>query len=593
MSDQYDLKLFRGKDKPVPEVVWAFYNDGLGFNTQIKCEENVKVNRNFYIGKQWEGVEANGLPTPQINILKRVVGFIVASITTDNIKVTASALANTVGTSSLKDLVNIVNDELDAILEQNNIPSLVREFARNAAVDGDGCLYTYWDAEAETGQEAKGRIVTEVVDNTRVFFGNPNDKRVQTQPWVIIAKREPVRNVKLRAKNSGSSDWKIITGDDEDNNKLDAAKYHDGLVTVLMMFWKDDNGVVNYYECTRNAEIREPVEMGIKLYPINWLSWDDVADCYHGQAMITGLIPNQVFINKVWAMTMVSMMRTAFSKIVFDKTKVQKWDNRVGSAIGVMGDVTNVAKAIDPPPISPQVSQYIELMVNQTEQSLGATSVALGDTRPDNTSAIIALQRAAATPSELTKQNLYKAMEDMFRIYLEFMGEYYGTRYVDMPITDQERQAVMMAQEMNPDLEIPEFVPQPFDFTQLKEHPVKLKLDVGGSTYYSEIAATQTLDNLLQQGLIDIVDYLERVPDERIPGRRALLDKKRRELEEQQRQQMMMGGMMPPPEAGGAPPPVPEGGIQELGLKMDVPEGAGYGHLQRTINQTGDTRGLV
>ena len=164
-----------------------------------------------------------------------------------------------------------------------------------------------------------------------------------------------------------------------------------------------------------------------------------------------------------------------------------------------------------------------------------------------------------------------------------------------MPITDQERQAVMMAQEMNPDLEIPEFVPQPFDFTQLKEHPVKLKLDVGGSTYYSEIAATQTLDNLLQQKLINIVDYLERVPDERIPGRRALLDKKRRELEEQQRQQMMMGmmsGSMPPegmpPE--GAPP---EGGIQDLGIRPDIPEGAGYSNLQRTINQTGDTRGLV
>jgi len=586
--EDHGLGLFNGRDKPTPEIAWKYYDRGLGFNAQIKCEENVKVNRNFYIGKQWEGVEANGLPTPQINILKRVVGFIVASITTDNIRVTASALANTVGTNNYKQLVEIVNDEFDAIIERNNIPSLMREFARNAAVDGDGCMYTYWDADAETGQDAKGAIVTEIVDNQRVFFGNPNDNRVQSQPWIIIAKREPVRNVKIRAKNNGSKDWKTITQDDEDNNKLDAAKYNDGLVTVLTLFWRDDDGTINYFVSTRNATVEKPTAMGIKLYPINWLSWDNIADCYHGQAMITGLIPNQVFINKAWAMTMVSIMKSAFGKVVFDATRVKRWDNRVGGAIPVNGNVTDVAKIIDPAPISPQVSQYIQLAVEQTEQSLGATSVALGDTRPDNTSAIIALQRAASTPSELTKQNLYKSMEDMFRIYLEFMGEYYGKRYVDSPITSKEREAVAFAQQMNPDLEMPEEVPIEFDFDLLKDHPVLLKLDVGASTYYSEIAATQTLDNLLQQGLIDIIDYLERVPDDRIPGRRALLEKKKRERDAAQQVQAA-------PAAGGQPiPGMPQtGAIQELGIKPDVPTGQGYSNLQRTINKTGDTKGLV
>lgn len=586
MSDQYGLKLFKGSDKPTPAVAWEFYDRGLAFNSQIKCEENVKVNRNFYIGKQWEGVEANGLPTPQINILKRVVGFIVASITTDNVRVTASALANTVGTSSYKQLVNIVNEEFEAIFERNNIPSLIREFTRNAAVDGDGCMYTYWDAEAETGQTAKGQIVTEIVENTRVFFGNPNDKRVQSQPWIIIAKREPVRNVKLRAKANGSKDWKIIRGDDEANNRLDAAKYTDGLVTVLLTFWRDDDGIINFYESTQNAEVKEPTKMDIKLYPINWLSWDEVVDSYHGQAMITGLIPNQVFINKAWAMTMVSIMKTAFGKVVYDATRIKRWDNRVGGAIPTNGDVSGVATIIESAPISPQVSQYIQLAVEETEQSLGATSVALGDTRPDNTSAIIALQRAASTPSELTKQNLYKSIEDLSRIYLEFMGENYGKRYVDSPITTQERQAVMMAQEMNPDLEIPEEVPVEFDFSELKDHPVKLKLDVGASTYYSEIAATQTLDNLLEKGHINIVEYLERLPDDRIPGRRALLEAKRKELEMQQQ----MAGMAPPPTAPQAGEFSP---IQELGIKQDVPTGRGYGGMQRQINQTGTTAGIL
>ena len=589
MAEDYGLGLFDGKDTPTAEIAWKLYDKGLGFNSQIKLEDNVKLNRNFYISKQWEGVEANGLPTPQFNFLKRTCGFIVANITSDNIRVTATALANTVGTNSYKQLVDIVNDEFEAIIERNKVPARVRKFASKAAIDGDGCLYTYWDDQAETGQKAKGAIVTEVVDNTRVYFGNPNDNRVQTQPWIIIAKREPVRSVKLRAKDNGIKGWNVITQDDDDNNKVDAAKYTDGLVTVLMLFWRDDDGVIHYFESTRNCAVKKPTSMDIKLYPVCWLNWDEIADCYHGQAMITGLIPNQVFVNKSWAMTQLNILRSAFGKVVFDSTRVKRWDNRVGGAIPVTGAVDGVAKILDPAPINPQVSQFIQLAVEMSEQSLGATSVALGDTRPDNTSAIIALQRAASTPNEITKQNLYDSVEDLFRIYLEFMGEYYGKRFVDSPITSAEKEAVLFAQQMNPDLEVPEEVPVEFDFSILKKHPVLIKLDVGASTYYSEIAATQTLDNLLTNGHIDIIEYLERVPDDRIPGRRALLEAKikARDAMQQMQQPAAGGGMQPMP---GMPQP---GAIQDLEIKPDVPTGSGYSNLQRTINKTGTTEGLV
>jgi hypothetical protein len=422
-------------------------------------------------------------------------------------------------------------------------------------------------------------------------LGNENDRRVQRQPWIILAKREPVRTVKLRAKNNGVSTWNHIRSDDEAMEHVDSAKNTDDNCTVLSLFWRDDDtSTIWCYEYTMDSTVREPFDMEIRLYPFNWLNWDYIQDCYHGQAMMTGLIPNQVFVNKAWAMTMLSIMRAAFGKVVYDNSRIRKWDNRVGGCIGVPGPVQNVAQIIDPPALPPQVSQYIQLAVEQTESSLGATAVALGDTRPDNTSAIIALQRAAATPSEMTKQNLYKSMEDLFRIYLEFISGYYGKRYVEAPPTVQEQQAVQFAQEMNPDIDMPDTVPVQFDFKILKDHPVMIRLDVGGSAYYSEIAAVQTLDNLLAQGHINIVEYLERIPDSTIPGRRALLEKKRRELEMQQ-QMAMGGGMMPPEEAAA---PTGDGGpLAEMGVKMDVHGGKGYGSMQRQINETGSVAGLV
>ena len=139
MSEE-KLGLFYGEDKPDVKAAWDFYTRGLAFNNQIELDDTVKVNSNFVVGKQWEGVQANGLPTPQFNILKRVVGFIVASITTDNIKVNASPLSNSTGTNELVDVVRILNEELDALNEHNKIPALARGFAYDSAVCGDGCM---------------------------------------------------------------------------------------------------------------------------------------------------------------------------------------------------------------------------------------------------------------------------------------------------------------------------------------------------------------------------------------------------------------------------------------------------------------------
>ena len=596
-EDERLVSLFGEYSRPNPRIVWDMYQKGLGFNQQINLEETVRINEDFFIGKQWEGVPSDNLPTPQINILKRVGLFTIATIVSDNIKVTSTALSNTVGTSDYKDMMRIINDEFEAIFERNKVAALIRQFARNAAVDGDGCIYVYWDADAETGQMAKGQIKCEVIDNTRVFFGNPSDVRVDSQPWIIIARRMPERNARILARNNGEPDWRDISAHPDEAGHVDSAKWNDELVTVLQLFWKDDDGgeIWTYCSCDR-AEIEAPKSLGITHYPVCWLCWDNIKDCYHGQAMITGLIPNQIAINKTHALTEVSMMNMAFPSKIYDKTRLEKPTNRVGAAYGVNGTVDNAMKVVEGANISPQVFQYIQSLIEQTEQSLGATSVALGDTRPDNTSAIIALQRAAATPSELTKQNIYTAVEDLARICLDFMGEYYGVRYVDRPIKEREREAAIIAQNVNPDQEIPEEVPELFDFIALKQHPVTVKIDVGASTYYSEIASIQTLENLLQQGHITVIQFLERLPDDYVPNKLGLISELKNIQFQQQQMMMGMAAPMPESQSGSVAPQDAEGGTPLLAqgaAKMDVTGGRGYGSIQRAINAAGDTKGIL
>jgi len=545
------LGLFGGKDKPSVEWGWTHYEKAVDFNNSINLYDTVKTNENFYIGKQWEGVQANGLPTPQFNMLKRVCGFTVANLVSDNIKMAASPQESFPQDDKLIDPVRIINEEFETLAEQNRLPALAKECARDGAVRGDGCVYTWWDEKADgspASKKKKGRIRSEMVENTRVFFGDPNNRRVQDQPWIMISKRETVRAARKCAMENGVEDWDQIMGDDE-TNAMDSVKEVDDKVTVVLLFWKDeDTGEVWCYKFCHSHVIKEAWNLNIRLYPIVWFNWDYVADCYHGQAMLTGLIPNQLFVNKAWACSMLSIMRTAWPKFVYDNTRIKHLDNRVGGAIGVPGNVDNAVKALDTGHIEPQVFQYISAAVSQTEECLGATEAALGEGKAYNTSAILSLQKAASTPQELTKQVLYQQIEDLARIYLEFMAEYYGERVVDMPLTDEmramfEQQAALTAEVGLPPQEIPQTAPVPFDFSMLKHHPFSVKIDVGASSYYSEIASLQTLDNLLLNGHINVVQYLERIPDGNVAGRRKLIDELKQQMEEQQammQQQMAM-----------------------------------------------------
>ena len=63
-----------------------------------------------------------------------------------------------------------------------------------------------------------------------------------------------------------------------------------------------------------------------------------------------------------------------------------------------------------------------------------------------------------------------------------------------------------------------------FDFSIFKNLWLAVGAEVGATTYYSEIAMLQTLDNLRAEGTIDIIEYLERVPEKLIPRKAELID---------------------------------------------------------------------
>jgi hypothetical protein len=88
-------------------------------------------------------------------------------------------------------------------------------------------------------------------------------------------------------------------------------------------------------------------------------------------------------------------------------------------------------------------------------------------------------------------------------------------------------------------------VMEEFDFSQLKKLWLNVAVEVGATTRYSEIAMVQTLDNLRRDGTLDIIAYLERIPDRLIPRKQELIDDLKAKVAEQEAQQSAMANQTP------------------------------------------------
>lgn len=559
---------------PTHEEIWKRFEKGYGFNENIGLYDQVTVNENFFIGNQWEGVESNGLPTPTYNMFKRVINFQVSTITSDNLVIRAVPMPSTskMAMKDLEKIADIISQQFAAIVKRNHLVAKNREFLRNAAVTGDGCIHFYFDPTIENGQDVKGEIVAEVIDNLRVMFGNPNSRDVQTQPFIMMYRREMVDEVQYRAeqyKEAGlckiEDIGSIKPDSDKFQNKYD--NFTDDKVTVLTYYFRNrDTGTIWCIEATEQGILREAYDTEYKLYPLIWINWDYIRDCYHGQAMVTGLLANQKFINKMFALVGISLLTTAFPKVVYNKNFISRWDGSVGTAVGVTGNVNDCAKVLDGASISPQIAQFIEMSFDKTHSLLGASDVAMGDSRPDNTSAIIALQRAANTPMELTKQNDHQCLEDAGRIFIDIMSVRYGTRMVEMDMDLDEAGS----QPLGMNLEQQTFT-QPFDFSILKEIPLTIEQEVGASSYWSEMASMQTLDNLLMNNMITKKQYIERLPN-------GYINKKQELLADFAAEEM---AMMPPAPAG------TNMSVETTSEDIPVQGGSGNASLQRALNAEG------
>ena len=364
-----------------------------------------------------------------------------------------------------------------------------------------------------------------------MLFRNPNIKDVEKQPYVIIVGRDTVQNLKEQAKGN-KDDIKADTDTDyqtSDYAETEIEGDEEGKALYNYYYYKK-NGKVFCTKCTKDAIIFKDTDMNTERYPVAFSNWYRQKGTYHGRGVVESVCPNQISINKLFAMAIYHQMMTAFPPMVIDADMIDSINNEVGSFIKIKGlknsgrSFRDIAGYLTPAQMSEWIIKIIDLCFQYTKECLGVSDASLGQINPTNTSAIIAVQKSTAVPLANIKDNLYHLVEQEVLILIDMMAHKYGVRPVVMTNDDGNRQLI------------------DFDFSQLINMDLKTSIDVGETSYWSEISTMQTLDNLLQNERIEFIDYLERMPNEIIPQKAELIAKIKEQMELQEAAQALPQG---------------------------------------------------
>ena len=514
---------------------WKKYEAGKKYNGRLDPPyyETVNLNLDFFNGNQWKNLKSNGMPTPVFNILKRGVQFFVASLMSNKVKINFTPLEYRDDGVEGIDVSEIATNEVDNLFDKFNMDNRIRDALFDAGVMGDIAAHFYWDTESKpyngTLGLAEGEIAFELIDGTNVYFGNPNNPIVdiKTQPYIIISGRDLVKNLKDEAKLhrnnadiQNDNDVDDIAGS-QGNIELDIDGDDDKKAKYIIYYYYDkETKTIKVSKLCEKEYIYKDIDTGLTRYPIAWLVWEKQKNQYHGRAICTSMIPNQIFINRMFAMVMYHLMMSAFPKAVYDADKIPAWSNEIGQAIPIHGimpgdSIKSLAGYLEPGNMSSQIIQAIELTIQYTKECLGVNEAMMGDINPESASgkSIIATVQQSVVPLENVKANLYEWVEDIGRILLDMMGNYYGQR--PLVITDENGNKQVIE----------------FDFNLLRNVYLYTKCDVGASSYWSEIASVETLDNLLAAGHIDIIEFLESVPNSFLSNKMELITKVKQRLE--------------------------------------------------------------
>ncbi|MDQ6418681.1 hypothetical protein RB620_04440 [Paenibacillus sp. LHD-117] len=485
----------------------------------------------FKAGDQWPAPteRTRNLPRPVFNIIDLIESLKVSTVMNEQIMMRfTSSDSGTDLANEAADMFTKYSDTVWEEIQQNDLNEQMLEIAANV---GSGILHYYWDSGIKGGNVLKyeGKICGEVLDPINVFFGNPQSREVQSQPYILISYRENTKKLRKEATANKLSKTLIsMIGPDKNtaDEGYDMAQVEindDDKTTALLCYYRHDDGFIHFHKVASGMVIKPDTNSQMRKYPIALMPWKRRRKSIHGIGDTQGIIENQKAINFMVAMALLSGQLTGWPKMAIDPMRVDK--RKITNTPGEIIDVKNAEKGLNtavaylnPGNISPHVMGLVDTVIDLTRSMTSANDASTGEAPGANMSAaaLIQLQRANGVPIESVKRRFYKCMEDVGRIWEEFFKVRYNLpREVKVKDDDGDDDFVQ------------------FDGSKYADTDLDLKIDIGPSSMFSEALMMSSLDRFLDQKFITFDQYLKYAPNNVVPFK-ARLTREIESLREQQ-----------------------------------------------------------
>lgn len=536
-------------------TVMARYKHGLNYQkeflgTWTQCTD-------FKEGRQWPPAtdRTRNLPRPVINITAFIIRHKKSNLLSEQVKfvfspqeVQGEDLAfNPEQQTNMEmelqrasDGAAMFTSYAQVVWEDIKQDDLMDDAVDDAVTLGTGLVHYYFNNDyTKPGVITPGeigRLEGEVIDPVNFFVGNPQLERIDGQPYILITSRLDVSEVKKIAKANKVKDYDMITGDkDTEAEGYDQAKKEmegQEKATVITMYYKKE-GAIYFVKTCGTRIIQEETRTKLTRYPVARMIWDRKKKSFFGTSEVEAQIPNQKLINFIYAMTALSIQQTAWPKIVNKHNALQQPITDIPGEIihdksGIPGDNIFYMRTGE---VSNTSQIYVDKLMEVTRNIAGVSEVSAGEAygKNLNASAIIALQNASKQGLAPNRRKFYQFIEDIGLIYEDFFKHYYNV----------DRNFISDNEDGDEQL-------QTFNGAQFENVPFRLKIDVGPSSSYSETLALSTLDKLFEGGHIDVLDYIDLVPQSVAPFKEQLkIRLENRQEQMMQQQQMPQGQPMP------------------------------------------------
>lgn len=554
--------------------IYDEFQKGMAYLNDIGIARQIPKNVDYFEGRQWPAPTKNtkDLPRPVFNFIEMLVNNKASNILGSPVKLNFIADNDIVSTKNFTRFAQYQQKEMRQD-EYDNLAIL------DSLIKGTFIYYYYWD-EFAIGKKGKfeGGLRVVTLDPLNVVVSDPQEKDIQKQEWIIIRNREHVERVREMCEDEEKkpfinaethSDMYYSNYTEMDNNDLvdvytrffrieNEVYFEKSTKSVLLHkpiplnpekiereFIADkekqkerakNEGIIDgedkiiidasipstqdsNYEADERKEYSESEYYRATLYPVEMNSLIPRNNSIYGISEVETCIESQKIVNFVIALATLNCQQMGMPRLVVKNgaLKNQQVTNKIGEVLtdytpgGIQGIYAIPGQALTEGGLNlaPTIFDFLRTVKNASEVITGEMI-----TKDLSGTAIAQLQAQSQKPIMMYQKRFWRSKERCGKIMEQFYKLYYENKKFSYEYDYSEKQ--------NLTEQIPEgiAITSGIDIFNGKEHQdtsFAIVVEAGAGTQYSEIQSMNMLNNLLQNGLIDLNTYTEMYPESAMP----------------------------------------------------------------------------